>query len=608
MGLALGLLTACTESTPPAASAAPPTDEPAAPRLEVARGPTSRVTTPDGAPLELSLEVASPRFFLGENVLVHHVVTNPGPTPTSIGWGGDYRGGTRHARYRVEVIAEDGARAPDPDPSGFNMGGLGGDYEIEPGARYVQTLGLGRYARIERPGRYRVRVFHDLGWDAPEGGPTPEDPRWSEIEVTMVMPDAIEARRVVDRMRGIPEDPGVSHGEPRPPYPDYLALQYRPYLPILRALVVEERATELMAGIAMMPLPEATDVLLELAAHPVPEISVTATEAVIARLPPIAGPNQRTAFTPRDFSREFLSGRAWRTRHDAPAQRLGLALLGTDDPTTQQRGAALLEALATPAEFAAVVRALDHALERSEALGATKHYPHPATAHGSLLRVVESLLARGAVVDVDPTSPGMIAAYLVRWGTADDRPADYAERAAAWMRHPIPTVRELAVERTRDPLPAAMQAELADLLTSGELSLQVHACDAIAALKQARFGPELLTLARSAEDEWLLRAIESAALASGVSKTTIMGVWIDRLDQPGMGWRMFDLLKEVLSQSGGNGFGKEPSPEDARRLAREWRAFVRAHGDAIDRGVVFSLDGPEYTPALVPEGTELSPR
>jgi hypothetical protein len=113
------------------------------------------------------------RFLLGENVLVHYCLENTSSGPLHIDVGGDYRGSSRSLRFEVTVTGEDGKVVADPDPKPFNMGGLGYSPEIGPGASWCQSLPLLRYARIEEPGTYRVRVVHDLvppGWKISRNG------------------------------------------------------------------------------------------------------------------------------------------------------------------------------------------------------------------------------------------------------------------------------------------------------------------------------------------------------------------------------------------------------------------------------------------------------
>ena len=56
--------------------------------------------------LKLSLLFDKESYFLGENVLVHLCVENTSPEPFKIDLGGDYRGATRHTRFKVLATDE----------------------------------------------------------------------------------------------------------------------------------------------------------------------------------------------------------------------------------------------------------------------------------------------------------------------------------------------------------------------------------------------------------------------------------------------------------------------------------------------------------------------
>jgi hypothetical protein len=114
----------------------------------------------------IEIGVRKSLHFLGENVLVDFCVVNADATPLVIEVGGDYRGSTRSLRFKVEVRDAKGVAMADPDPEPFNLGGIGYSPKIEPGGKWCQSLALGRYARIDAPGRYTITATHDLGWPA----------------------------------------------------------------------------------------------------------------------------------------------------------------------------------------------------------------------------------------------------------------------------------------------------------------------------------------------------------------------------------------------------------------------------------------------------------
>ncbi len=56
---------------------------------------------PAGA--KVTLYADQQEFFLGENVLIHFCLENVGDEPFEISTGGDYRGSSRHLRFKVSA-------------------------------------------------------------------------------------------------------------------------------------------------------------------------------------------------------------------------------------------------------------------------------------------------------------------------------------------------------------------------------------------------------------------------------------------------------------------------------------------------------------------------
>src|SRR5207302_4235877 len=107
---------------------------------------------PVPAGLKLSLVLDKENYFLGENVLIHLCVENTSPEPFKIDLGGDYRGATRHTRFKVLATDEQGKAVPDPDPFPMEMGGLGYSKEIKQGDKHFESLQLPRYRRFAKAG------------------------------------------------------------------------------------------------------------------------------------------------------------------------------------------------------------------------------------------------------------------------------------------------------------------------------------------------------------------------------------------------------------------------------------------------------------------------
>jgi hypothetical protein len=127
---------------------------------------------PKGIPagVEIKLVADNETYFLGENILLHYEVKNTGTEPIMVELGGDYRGAPRHTRFHVVATDEAGSAMDDPTPSPQNHGGFGGGGIIKPGETLFESVPIMRYCLFENPGKYTIRIAHDLGWSENRSG------------------------------------------------------------------------------------------------------------------------------------------------------------------------------------------------------------------------------------------------------------------------------------------------------------------------------------------------------------------------------------------------------------------------------------------------------
>src|SRR5262249_47965249 len=144
----------------------------------------------------------------------HYRVENTGTRPFPVSFGGNYRGANRDLNFQVEAIHSDGTKAPDPRPNQSSMGGLSASRLLKPGEVCYQSLQLSRYVRLEKAGKYRLRVETRLGWEVTKERPMPV----AEAEISVAMPTADEAKKVVGQFDIMPKDHGGSWGTRRPPF------------------------------------------------------------------------------------------------------------------------------------------------------------------------------------------------------------------------------------------------------------------------------------------------------------------------------------------------------------------------------------------------------
>nr|MBA3686121.1 hypothetical protein [Planctomycetota bacterium] len=185
------------------------------------------------AGLNTVLEAPTGRIFLGQSWLVHYVVRNRGTQEFSIELGGDGRA-VRPTRTWLEAVAPDGTLGADPlrDRPVMSMGGMGGTFAVPPDGEQIESMMPQLFVEIDRPGRWIVRAFHDLGLGPMQGD---DDPRWASIAVELAMPDAEQAAAVLAAHEAllVAADHGRSMGERSQTPANFAAMSQPIYLPLL---------------------------------------------------------------------------------------------------------------------------------------------------------------------------------------------------------------------------------------------------------------------------------------------------------------------------------------------------------------------------------------
>ena len=352
-----------------------------------------KLQIPEGA--SIRLVPVKKQWFLGENILLHLEVTNNGKQAFDVDSGGDYRGGTRAGRFRVIATNEDGTVQNDPEPTQMRMGGLGGPRKIEPGETWFGNVALIRYRRLAAPGRYTIRVAHDLGWlgenfyySSPDPKDLPDD-LWAETTIDVVSPNEDDARGVISDMQAM-KDRGAASGEKRGLYPDYGALSYPVYVPLLLELA-KSHHPEAVRGIANLVQPAGTSALIELlSVADDPEVrkfnaqqvrkqqdvylrkdetvSEAAARALNRRLP--VPTDQENSGFKRLEDRMDRAKAAWRPEHAAAVRAYATDILRNTKPSglrddRMEYAARLLEAIGTTEDAPAVLAAFEKTLQLS---------------------------------------------------------------------------------------------------------------------------------------------------------------------------------------------------------------------------------------------------
>jgi len=558
--------------------------------------------TPVDARVELGLD--RPSFFLGENVLIHYCVRNVSLFPMKIAIGGDYRGSSRSLRFEFAVTNERGDLMPDPDPSGFGLGGLGGTPVIAAGERWCQSLPLARYARIDEPGAYSISVTHDLGWPpgtAPVG----------RADVRLVQPTPDEAEAVVAAMEQLPPRAGVNMtGRLDDPYADFSALRYGVFLePLARRVAGGSVAA--VSGVGAIPTPEATLLLIELLRHSDPDVSRASARQLSTRLPepaPETGLPRRNplADDPRD-PRRYLRDRSWRMDFVPDVRAAARRLLGFEDLDSMIAGALLAQSVGQPGDAAALAAALDALIAQTVA-GAfdPKSYPQPRDAAQELLHAAQALLARGHPLPLLAVTPAdaMFILKAVEQGRQPDGWRDVIVRALA---HDVPFVREFGIRAIPSGEADYFMAGLRGSFDVGDIDVRSAACRLVGRERLTALKDQVVGIVRL-EKNWLL-------LDSAVDAVRQLGTLSEALEP--LTYRLaekdmvFDVLTRLTQVFEPHGVSSENVAYDLKlgaELGIRWRSFISGRRADVDAGRRISLDEPDLPMDLLPPGYRLDRR
>ena len=313
----------------------------------------AKQSVPVGA--KVTLELDRHEYFLGENVLVHFTLENTSSQPFEADFGGDYRGATRHLRFKVTATDESGRMAEDPDPSGTCFGGFVGGRKLNPGEKFSESLPLMRYCRILQPGRYTIRITHDFGWKEGE-----RKRPVGEITVVFRMPTPTQAETVVATMEQLPADANSTDGQRSHDYADFTSLCQPVYLkPLLRR--AEKGDRKALEGICWIETRDATAALIGLATNSDSKLALEAAKTLTMRLPDPAldRTNGFGGFAPftKQVRRELVKN-SWDPNFGPQVRSLATNLLARSDSDEISAGACMVEAVGTLAEATAVVTAM----------------------------------------------------------------------------------------------------------------------------------------------------------------------------------------------------------------------------------------------------------
>jgi len=553
---------------------------------------------PAGA--NVTLEFDRPDYFLGENVLAHFVLQNSGETPFETSWGGDYRGASRHLRFKVTATDEAGQAAEDPDPAPMCMGGLGGPKTLNPGEKFTTSLPLMRYCDIAKPGVYTIRATHDFGWKQGE-----RKRPIGETKITFRMPNAEQAERIVTEMAELPNGPGNSWGQRANDYADFRCLRHPVYLVIMekRARDGDERAFEALGGI---PTVKATKILIQLAGYPDRQLALNAAKTLNNRLPYPEAHYIKNQFSPPKKTQLSIRGRlverAWDENLIPDVRALAAKLLASEDIPTVAAGAFMITSVGTKQDAPAVLAAINKARNpthrnRTQPKDNILDTPQPIR---QLLKAMDTLRTRGYSLDEYVSGDAEILFYFhVLRGDPSPRPKRYRQFLEAFGTSSWFPIREAAVRSIPEPIPPQYRDFVLERLEDKDLGVRRAACAAAGMSGDQKFLRPLLDLIATEQHEWLLREAVKAAKTLG-GGYDLLSTCADQLSHERLYQLALDTLQAVLEiPSGGYSGRTDLSRAERLELRKAWKEFLALHADEIRTGKRFKLSDPAVTPALV---------
>lgn len=573
-----------------------------------AAGPVEAATRPAGLPqgdprrnVEIQLVLDKDEYLIGENVLLHYGAINRGSEEVPVSFGGDYRGCTRPLRFKVEAYDSHGKLLEDPFPSQMCFGGLGTQPKLKPGEGFWCSLPLTRYREFDRDGEYRIRVWHDLGWE-PEGAAAmaPADANKApvaEIAVRFRIPSQKEASELVQRTLKMPRFTGGTFGKRNDAYPDFTTFRHAVYLPILKELAAKGEPNA-MPALGAMATPEATRTLIEMAASTSP-FAASAERYITQRLPLAKMEGEWHA------ERRRMVRLAWREEFGPSARSLALSMI--QDPNQRgdrfRNGCAAIRAIGRKEDLPRLVKILDRILAATKNDPAERQNPPPWTPTAALAEECRELVVAGGLAPATPASAGEAYVFLVALRDQKEfRPDGWQQTLAGLLKHEAPLIRATAAGSIPDgPLHELWARPLKEMLERDCSLVQAHACWAAFRTKDAGMVEPLRKLARTHANEFLFGSATDALIACGVPRDKALQVVIDRLDEPAVAMHALNFLLGHVVQVGSWGSSGVDWAKAGPDLKREWTAFVATNRDAV-------REGRKFAPGKEPLRVEMFPR
>ena len=575
---------------------------------------------------EVELKFDKKQYYFGEPCLVEFVLRNTGDKEISYESGGDYRGASRALRFRVQAVDAHGEPVPDADPA-MCFGGMFGTRTLKPGEEWRQKLWPLDYLRLTKPGKYTVRITHDLGWNGREAASgrenadkssfVPKDWRApiGEAQVEFLIPDEQQAEKVLDAISA--ELKKRENDESRR-VPSTRDLAFPVYLPLLkkRALAGEQYFLQALGEI---PTKEATLTLLELAENKAFSDAAAAAYLLSSRMP--LGPETRVDWNKE--KRQRLLDAAWDESYTPRARAIALALVSAfnpDAPAPKPQGASatgyfrnmvasefkdvdlgarMLAGVGTAEDYETLRVALDKAfkLALNPRRGADVNildFPAPMP---DLIRALDALHERGLELK---SHSGDAAIYLdFHWlaNTPPPRPKRWLGSAKAFSDSRYPT--QMAIlESIPAPMPPECWELVHKLLDARDYGTMMKACQVAGTSGDKTLLPEVLAIVRVEQNEWLFRSAADAAAQLG-ARRELASALAERLTDEKLCRDALERLIALTVESRANGGGSGMTRQERIAAQDAWRELIATHGENIEAGKKFQVEDDEHLPRVL---------
>ena len=450
-----------------------------------------------------------------------------------------------------------------------------------------------RYRQFDQSGLYTLRATHDFGWKA---GTVPHPV--AEATITLLVPNAEQAEKVVLQMEALAAQESVSLGERTADFADFTALRHPVYLAPLRqrAGSGDERA---LVGIAQIATPEATATLIDLAAHPDSKLAFEAAKQLALRLPEPLIPEEAARIWAASAGVELPHARlvrlSWEERFRPHVRSVGKQLLSSTKADEINCGASILASVGAVDDAPEIKKAIDSALQltispRRERKDNILDFPEPLRL---LIRAMQALRGRDFQLGESLSGDDEILLYFMYLqGDASPRPERWRQIFESFATASPYAVREAAWRSVPCPLPDWCRPALLTALSDGDLGVVRTACSVAGDSEEPQLIGPLLEIIATENHEWLLREASEAALKLG-AKYDLWEVWTSRLGDEHLYSDALNYLQKIVEVRTGSYSGRTDLTR-AERLALRgaWERFLRENEQALRAGKRFLPDDP----------------